>query len=77
MQCILYKIYFFESFSYELQFDMHFYMHSYLHKSFYSCKKWVLQAQRLIKSVCRGWMGIPRRSSQFPSAEVEGAWVGS
>jgi hypothetical protein len=43
MQCILYKIYFFESFSYELQFDMHFYMHSYLHESFYSCKKWVLQ----------------------------------
>jgi hypothetical protein len=47
MQCILYKIYFFESFSYELQFDMHFYMHSYLHKSFYSCKKWVLQHPRL------------------------------
>jgi hypothetical protein len=44
MQCILYKIYFFESFSYELQFDMYFYMHSYLHKSFYSCKKWVLHA---------------------------------
>jgi hypothetical protein len=37
---------FFESFSYELQFDMHFYMHSYLHKSFYSCKKWVLQTKR-------------------------------
>jgi hypothetical protein len=35
---------FFESFSYELQFDMHFYMHSYLHKSFYSCKKQVLQS---------------------------------
>jgi hypothetical protein len=34
---------FLECFSYELQFDMHFYMHSYLRKSFYSCKKWVLQ----------------------------------
>jgi hypothetical protein len=27
---------------------MHFYMHSYLHKSFYSCKKWVLQRLWLI-----------------------------
>jgi hypothetical protein len=30
MQCILYKIYFWNVFSYELQFDMH----SYLHKNF-------------------------------------------
>jgi hypothetical protein len=42
---------FFESFSYELQFDMHFYMHSYLRKSFYSCKKWVLQLGGVISEL--------------------------
>jgi hypothetical protein len=34
MQCILYKIYFLESFSYKLQLDMH----SYLHKNFILAK---------------------------------------
>jgi hypothetical protein len=34
MQCILYKIYFLESFSYKLQLDMH----SYLHKKFILAK---------------------------------------
>jgi hypothetical protein len=34
MQCILYKIYFWNVFSYVLQFDMHFYMRSYVDKNF-------------------------------------------
>jgi hypothetical protein len=41
MQCILYKIYFFESFSYVLQIDMHF-ICTPMWTKFYSCKKWVL-----------------------------------
>jgi hypothetical protein len=42
MQCILYKIYFWKSFSYVLQIDMHLICTPMLAK-FYSCKKWVLQ----------------------------------
>jgi hypothetical protein len=42
MQCILYKIYFWEGFSYVLQFNMHFICTPICMK-FYSCKKWVLQ----------------------------------
>jgi hypothetical protein len=56
MQCILYKIYFLESFSHVLQFDMHFYMHSYVDKNFilvksgcytsftfYECNEWFVK----------------------------------
>jgi hypothetical protein len=42
MQCILYKIYFWNGFSYVLQFDMHF-ICTPMWTKFYSCKKWVLQ----------------------------------
>jgi uncharacterized membrane protein len=42
MQCILYKIYFLEGFSYVLQIDMHF-ICTPMWTKFYSCKKWVLQ----------------------------------
>jgi hypothetical protein len=45
MQCILYKIYFLESFSYELQLDMH----SYLHKNF------ILAKSGCYTSVPAGW----------------------
>jgi hypothetical protein len=41
MQCILYKIYFFECFSYVLQIDMHF-ICTPMWTKFYSCEKWVL-----------------------------------
>jgi hypothetical protein len=41
MQCILYKIYFLEGFSYVLQIDMHF-ICTPMWTKFYSCKKWVL-----------------------------------
>jgi hypothetical protein len=41
MQCFLYKIYFWKSFSYILQIDMHLIGTPMLTK-FYSCKKWVL-----------------------------------
>jgi hypothetical protein len=47
MQCILYKIYFWEGFSYVLQINMHLICAPMLTK-FYSCKKWVLHASTSI-----------------------------
>jgi hypothetical protein len=66
MQCILCKIYFLESFSYELQFDMH----SYLHKNFILAKSGCyrvreLEVQKILKSVTS-----TRMNQDLPDAPV-------
>jgi hypothetical protein len=57
MQCILYKIYFLEGFSYILQIDMHF-ICTPMWTKFYSCKKWVLHSRTL------RWLTVAIRNKQ-------------
>jgi hypothetical protein len=60
MQCILYKIYFLEGFSYVLQIDMHF-ICTPMWTKFYSCKKWVLHVISL-----SGMLHLGRAASECP-----------
>jgi hypothetical protein len=70
MQCILYKIYFWNGFSYVPQIDMHF-ICTPMWTKFYSCKKWVLHLTPSLMSMTP-YLTPHRR---FPPAESRRHWL--